>query len=624
MGDEREENVPKTLGEYFSKLEMSSTEKERIGLLISKQSIPNYIIKTYASKTHGYALFTNHASIDGFRKGRVTEKIALQQIFSHLKVGESKKNRPYWEIYRESAIDYVQAEFKHLNQLVDEISLETVPDPTEALKLACQNADRFSATREDFEKLYNFWWMPRIENVDEIFELVKFQDSDREKEEADKRIFVDVENLKQQYGELFDLVEPISSKVESLIDEQVTLATRIHNVENQVNKLVKTQEEINCALRKGITEEVLESALKELSENQKSDILAHKEALDETRITIEELKNQSLTEFQKIEAIDDKLASLSPLLESKSTRSRATDTENVRSTKYKSPLSLPPIKTPSNFQLTTELEFVNQWVRYLFQEYSISISLEQALIYQGLFLANRCIVAEYLLVKSWLECLNWLQFTMHLSASPMWSTEEDWADGAEFLFTPQTTQPRILIIHSFEAGLPDCYLSPSLKLWTVQQETVTLCKLFLVIGSDHEEELGYPHVLELAAYIPPQDYNKSRDIDIKQDLPVPSPVQNTSLFGVDPIIAEQWLQNDLNLGIYFKDIQSNMGMPLSRDVILNIGKVSGKIEKFIETRSAVSASIYYNLLPWYRALYGDISHTEFISELKQLNYGGYE
>ena len=624
MGDEREENVPKTLGEYFSTLEMSSMEKERIGSIISKQSIPNHIIKTYASKTKQYEHFINHAPIAGFRKGKANEKLALQQIINHLKLGESKKNKPYWEIYRESAIDYVQAEFKHLNQLVNEISLETVPDPTEALKLACQNADRFCATREDFEKLYNFWWIPRIENVDEIFELVKFQDSDREKEEAAKRLFVDVENLKQQYGELFDLIETTSSKVESLIEAQVTFTTRINNVEDQLNKLIETQEKLNSALRKGITEEELDSALKELSENQKAEVLAHTEALDETRVTIEELKKESLTEFEKIEAIDVKLASLSQLLESKPTGSRATDTENVRSTKYKSPLSLPPTKIPSNFQLTTELDFIHQWVKYLFQEYSISISFEQALTYQGLFLANRCIVTEYLLVKSWLECLNWQQFTMHMSASPMWSTEEDWSEGAEFLFTPQTIQPRILIIHGFEAGLPDCYLSPSLKLWTVQQETVALRKLFLVIGSDHEKELGYPHVLELAAYIPPQDYNKSRDIDIKQDLPGPSPIQNTSLFGVDPIIAEQWLQNDLNLGIYFKDIQSNMGMPLSRDVILNIGKVSGQIEKFIETRSAVSASIYYNLLPWYRALYGDISHAEFISELKQLNYGGYE
>jgi len=483
-----------TLGNIFSSGDIIPEEKSRIAFLAAKSnSLPAYVLTTYASKTKPYVrVFQKKERIAGFRPGTsLYNKQAISKLIGYLNSTNNGKGELVWDIYRYAAIDFVVKELPALNKLVSEIGYEgSDHDAIEQIKTICVNAYDYGVTGDDVRKFYEICWIPRVPNIEEFLPLCLIQDEAREQKRQIRDLVESLEDLRKSLEDTSNQVKAQSKLIEKINNLASKDSDKISMVEAMTQSLTKEVDSriepfddivlqlddkfrlLDQQVRERITAEALKTELDKLSKENKT-------AINQTQEIVSSALTKSADDIStELKDLESRFMSFSKESPAKTYLApEASHTSPI--VKYKSPLSavLPCEHVP--YKINRELDFLNSWKSYLQKHHNTPISFEQAIAYHAAFLSSNVIISGLSLVNSWIDCLGWRPFATHMVSSPIWTSEEDWSLGAEHVFCKNSKRiPRFLIIHNYDVGLVDCYLTPSLSLWALQGEPSGFSKIF--------------------------------------------------------------------------------------------------------------------------------------------------
>lgn len=626
------------LGDYFSDLKIPSDERKRIASLAENKKLPANIIKTYVTQTKLYReIFQKREKIPGFRAGTPAyDKQAVHRIIQYLGNERHRRYDFFWEMYRSSAVKYVITELPALDKLMRETPLsDGTHDPADSFRTACSNAALFDVSEEDLQKFYEIWWMPRFPNVDEMISLCSIRDPGMERERKLNLALSDIDAIKSKIADLCSSLEQISSRhfssesttksydsrfelVESNLSQLAkeisiisnsasnNVETRFTQIDDRIARLAERQKALESNQNETLSAKEIKAELKKSLDESRRGAIEVKSSFDKAKELLglelkKSIDDRYRPEFEKIEA---KITSLSTL---SVRRDGSVPFQFTNSTsKYRSPLNANSYRHPSQYRIKGESEFIAAWIAHLLQSIGVVLSFEQAFAYHLLFVANNVIIADFELVQSWIECMGWQSFSMNIVASPIWSTEEDWAPGAEHLFSENPAKtPKLLVIHNFDVGLSDCYLAPSLQLWNMSREFHGRSKLFLIPGDDNREA---PHqVHEHAAAFQSFDTLNEFRIELKPGCKVPKPLSGQIPVGVSPEIFDEWNRTSNSIESDLRAIQSETGISLSRGVVTNFRRTVNVASRLLTEVSSFNIGIHYLILPWVKAKYGQVA-----------------
>lgn len=643
----------KRLGKFFQSYEPPEDEKKRIAEIANNGGIPALIITKYAPETDPYRdRFIKEEQIPGFsRPGKgAWHKQATQRIIHYLKDSESWNTQFIWMLYQHSATQWVIKELPALNKLLSQVEPPADDDPAEHLRAICSNAMEFGVTQDDVRKFYEAWWIPRTDRFEELLSLCLVNDEARVQSRKLALLSTAIEEVKKSVIELSATATSHSAANDSLKTLLENESTRIDNFESSMKHLRKALQTTNDAITSAVSPKIrplensitnINAQLKKLEQLIKSSTsdgptkVDLKKVADSLRADVvkstaaarADLAN-GITASQEAlaKSLKENLATGIAEFESKLTgafkeigkkRETAATQAPLPTQVYVSPLSPFLSRAPLHPKLTSELDLVNSWITQLSRAEGITLSLEQAIAYHSMFLASYAVICEHRLVQLWIDCLGWQQHVMHLVASPVWSTEEDWAAGAEFLFKEKASRaPRILVIHNYDVGLPDCYLAPSLRLWSLHEEPKGLAKIFL-IPTRHADQIS-AQILEDAGYIPESDYSSARSLALNDRIKLPHALGHDIPTGVDPKTALEWISAIPKLDYDFGVIRKSMDLAVHSRIKSAILKTAAAASRYLNEPCSIGAGMNHHLLPWVRAKHGESAYSELGAFLKQL------
>ncbi len=535
---------------------------------------------------------------------------------------------------------------RNKNQLISEINITPFVDVmlvllvvfmvTAPMMISGINVD----LPKDVKKLYESWWIPRIENIDELLKLCSIENETNTQKKQIIKLFENIEELKTS---LKDLTDQISSQGElasgandlaienqdkiaatessvGVLDKKVSeLGTKIISeinthakpLDEKISKLTERLKLLDQQVQQGVTTKDLKADLKKLSDETKTTMSQALQALS-GQLT-KSIKDDVSSEFKELES--KFLSMTKEMIKKSGVSTEALANIPSAGARYRSPLSskLPGGTVP--YRINQELDFINCWLSHLAVTQGIDISFEQAAAYHAAFLANHVIISDLRLIASWVDCLGWRQFAMHMVASPTWASEEDWGVGAEHLFKEESQhQPKLLMIHNYDVGLPDCYLAPSLLLWALHGDSKGLSKIFLIPS---QEAPPSSQILEHAVYIGTDDHKSIRSLSLRSGARTPSPIRQKMPTGVDPRTVFQWLQPPGQLDYDFTIIHRSLSLEISQRLIGNFRKTASLAGRYLDEPFALGAGMHHQILPWVRSRYGDSAYGELGAFLKQ-------
>ena len=632
---------PKRLGEFFESYKFTNEERLRLAGLASSGGLPSYILSKYATTTKAYReVFQKKEKIAGFRPGTPAyDKQAIPRIIKRLKETTGGDFKFFWELYRTSAITYVIEELPSLNSLLLETAAPAnTEDTIEVLKTVCSSASEFGVSPDDIKKLYEAWWIPRIDSLEQLLPLCAIQDEARIQKRQSAKLVSELDNIKTAIKEVTDR---LSAHVETTAEAEAAASVdreKISEIETLLQDLSKRMAELPTvtdvdSIAKSLDERIskLNERLKPLEQIAKDGFTAKdlkaelKKSSDESRSALtkyQEISSASTKALKeeigsRLNEIETQIASNAKEL-SKKRDVVASVVSTGTTLRYKSPLSAVLGSGPTPNKITHELDFINSWVSTLSRSHGVAVSFEQAVAYHCAYLANAVVVSELSLIRSWIDCLGWKPYTMHAVASPTWTSEEDWEAGARHLFAPHDGKlsPRILIIHNYDVGLSDCYLAPSLLLWSLHAEEKGLSKIFLVPSQQGQSPCH--QVLEHAVHIGESDYLATRDLSFREGIRIPEPIRKEIPIGVDPRLATQWLSGLSKISFDFTSIEKSLSLSLSQLLKTNFSRTASLATKYFSDPFATGIAMHHQVLPWIRARHGESSYSEVGAFLKQL------
>jgi hypothetical protein len=285
---------------------------------------------------------------------------------------------------------------------------------------------------------------------------------------------------------------------------------------------------------------------------------------------------------------------------------------------YRSPLIGPLSHTLASYKLTSELDFVNCWLQHLSHSHDIALTFEQALAYHRAFLGSHVVICERVFALSWIDCLAWQPFTLHMAASPTWSCEEDWAHGAEHLFRRESGRPpHLLVVHNYELGIPECYLTPSLALWALRGESRGLSKLFLLPArNDH---VPSPSVLEHAICFVNNSHLTTRPLDLKDGMRTPPMPHHELPLGADPKVVAQWAKPTGPIAFDHSNLQRGLKCRLAPNLVASFERTAAFLGRYLADRFAVDIAMHHQVIPWVQLIYGEAKATELSNLLSAMS-----
>lgn len=252
------------------------------------------------------------------------------------------------------------------------------------------------------------------------------------------------------------------------------------------------------------------------------------------------------------------------------------------------------------FEISDQATFVAAWIAHLQKTYGVDISFPAAAAIHAVFLSNRIVVCDFATVRSWLECLRWQQFSKNLVASPLWSKEADWYQATTFLFQQDpSTDPRVVILHNFNAGLVDCYLVPSLLLWNLRTNSSGLNKLFLIPTSGPTNSHS-ALLLEQVAYVEAHSLISQNALVLKENFGKAPSIRDTLPMGVDPQLVASWLPMDTANTIAVPPSNTS-DFDLSPWVVQHFKRTRTFLAHYLGAESATEVATSAHLLPWLHA-----------------------
>lgn len=266
---------------------------------------------------------------------------------------------------------------------------------------------------------------------------------------------------------------------------------------------------------------------------------------------------------------------------------------------YRSPLSSGNTEGAIPFKVNNEKVFLDSWFTCLARNYEIAITPEQLLAFHSVYSANRVVMTDRNLLSAWLDCLGWKRFVKHIVASPLWSKEEDWREGAEFVFEDRKDKltPRILIIHNFDIGILDCYLSPTLLLWSLKARSSELTKIFLIPAESAIPSLTTA-LMEHAAKVDIHDIAPTTKLRVEGSHWQVQLSRGTLQMGVEPKIWLQWSKSETKSNFDLKSLEKPLSLNFGDFAAANFFATANLARKFLDEDSAAGVAMHHNLLPW--------------------------
>ena len=638
-------NTPqrKSLGRIFPRLEVSTEEAQRLAKLAASDTLVRYVVTRYARLTEPYReVFSKKEKVKGFRqgKGEAYHKEALRVLVDILKSPSDPRYVICWEIYKQAAVQYIQKELCALDKLMSEIGYDADLNARDLLTAVCSNAAYYDVSQSDVSCLYEVWWIPRIDDFESVLALCSQKDEAKIQAKQLQQLASALEKLREHVATLTqqvdsqsarqveanqllnsqaarsdanqELIRTIETKITGLLDSFISDSnSRFSKFDEKFLKTstqVSAHEELLREARK--TQNVITELRKKIEENT-SGI----EVIQQLQVDFTKEVNDVLT--KKNDELEEKLQQFAEQITS---RERAGTSQNqpIHGTPaYRSPLLTTASPPHAAYKLSKEIDFLSSWSVHLSRTHGVTIPFEQLVAFHCVFLANKVAIGDLKLLSSWIHCLGWNSFSKDIVASPIWSAEEDWSIGALHLFSElKTTAPKLLVIHNYDVGIVDCYLAPTLLLWSLQDDRPNFHKLFLVPG--HEPQPLSPQVLEHAATVSLVDCRTECHLRLLEPVPQLVSSRKELPLGVEPKIANQWIQKLQPSEHDLTTIQNSMQLDLSDWVVSAFHRTVSVATRFFDDASAVGVGMKHHVLPWVRAKYGESSHNDLDAYLRQL------
>lgn len=639
-------NSAGSLGDFFSSFPFPAEEKARLADLASNGSTPGHIVKKYVTTTKGYRDgFLKAERIAGFRPGsRLYKEQAVRRIVTHLSEPSHRKYNLYWDLYKDAAVAFIKNELPALDRLLTEVSS---PNGTRAvsdmLKAICASAADYGVMPADIATFYQIWGVPRIENFEAMLpEWLKPDESSAQKRQLTRvlsetaALRAIVEKLEATIGKNTDERAEERSRVTSSLDQHRSTEKMVQGLSLQVSKLLETSASVD-AIRNlderlsTLTDKVNRLADKAKAPREEISIRDLQKLANDMKLGIAssstELANTLTTRAREelavtTGALEAKISALATELSERREGTASAGGASPRMGGYRSPLIGIHSNSHATYKLTAELDFINAWLHHLLRSHDLALTFEQAVAYHRAFLGSRVVVCDRILALSWIHCLAWQPFTLHMAASPTWSSEEDWAPGAEHLFRPDTGRtPHFVVLHNYDIGLPECYLAPSLALWVLQRESSWQSKLFLVPARpDHTPSA---HILEHAVCFSNNEYITTRSLQLGDGVRAPPQLHRDLSLGAEPKIVAQWATPTSHVDYSLTSIQRALKCRMTLDVVSSFERVASFVGRYLDASSAISFTMHHQVIPWVQATYGEAKATE-LSNLLQTMAGSVE
>lgn len=607
---------------------LDRTEQLRIVTELSNKTLPWIVLNRYAPKNKEFKKFEKNEKIRGFsRPGPERSRHIMLNVVKYLKDEKAKDHHFLWGVYRLSAIQFVVNELAALNKLVTEVeyhgeNLETSIIITEI----CSNAYEYSVSVEDISKLYDLWWLKRIANFEDLLPLCSKVNENRRQAKALSKLTESVDKstsalsviskrLDEFKKSVNDLEINLQSEVEARKAVELAIAkadTKIEKSKDSIEKGIANRfttveerfaqnsshiKELEGKLSTDRTTQVMENRIRKITDDTKASIAALK-------LEVERIQQQTTEKVESIEqTVFTMTAQLSDIRDSKSYPSSSSQS-------YRSPLLLPSQKSVPAFKINKELDFISSWSSIL-KNTKFVLTTEQIISFHCLLVASPIVICDYSLVETWVQCLGWQSMTKHLAATPLWSREEDWGGGANYLFGPATSRnPRFLVIHNFDVGVVDCYLSPSILLWSLQRiKEEPTNKLFLVPKGDGQQI--DPDLLEDAVWINLSD--TPMNLNLKQT----TVSQTSRSVGVDPKVFLEWSGTTKQLSNDLSWLRNKSKIDFSDRLLNTFERTLSAAGRYFDESSAIEIARHYQLLPWLR-LKHESQYEEILDHLSEI------
>ncbi len=613
----------------------------RLAGLAANGGTPGHVVKKYVTRTDAYKnTFIKKERIAGERPGTPTYKErAIRQIINVLSEPSHPKYKFYWTLYKDAAIAFIKAELPQLDKLLAEVQVTEGPtEIADLFRTVCANAAEFGVSPDHITSFYDVWGVPRIEDFDaQLQNWLKDEDGNAPKRQL-ARLTSEMTKLRALVEELGatvrkheEVIAEDGNDVYVSLEQHRTLEQRVQLLSQQVSDQLATSakdettkridervaglaEKLNRLTEKVKVprEEVSTKDLQKLANETKLGIASS--VSDLTDALTKKLREELSAATGELEA---KITALSSELSKRREGIATTTVGNAGVGGYRSPLIGIHSHSHAPYRLTAELDFVNSWRHYLSQSYDIALTFEQAVAYHRAFLGSPVVVCDRIFALSWIHCLAWQPFTLHMAASPTWSSEEDWAQGAEHLFRRDSGRsPRLLVLHNYDVGLPDCYLAPSLALWALQRESAGLSKLFLLPARlDHPPSA---QVLEHAVCFSNNEYITTRPLELKDGVRLPPTPHREPPLGAEPKVVAQWSAPHAHIAYDLASIERAIKCRMMVDLAASFDRTASFIARYVDEASAIALTMHHQVIPWIQATYGEAKATELSNLIKTM------
>lgn len=637
---------PRSLGDFFSAYTFPEEESLRLAALAAQEgSIAAHIITRYVTRTEFYqSHFVKREKIAGCRPGSpLYKQRAIQRIVGYLgnNAGEPLHVVAV-RLYRAAASLFIEEELSNLNKLLTEIQVtEDTPSASDALKTVCSRAPDYGVTAEHITKFYEAWGIPRVDGFKDALSVWMQADEAHlqkrqllslaselsalrtELRDASAALAKQAESLERDHQEATadrervrshnDTLESLSQRLADLVRGTESAEPRINALEERISRV---SEKVTQAHREQLSRQDLKADFHKLETSTKAAIGHASEA---TTAALSRALQQDIEALRG--EFDSKLAAHAADLSKRRESHSAVGGSVVVATGYKSPLVGVLNHIPNPNKLTSEPDFVNSWKHHLSRSFDVVLSIEEAFAYHRAFLANHVVICDRALAQSWIDCLGWHSSTIHMAASPTWSSEEDWAQGAEHVFKrDQGRLARFVVIHNYDVGLTDCYLAPSLTLWALQGDARHLSKIFLLSSTQGQplSSLLLEHAIVCTDEIP-----RTPSLSLRDGVRVPSELHRDIPMGVEPKLVAHWAQQIEAVDYDLTALQSSLKCRISPDIVNNFRKTTSFAARFLDDTSSIGLALHHQVAPWIHATYGDDRFNAFETFLKQLQDSGY-
>ena len=613
------------IAKYLLSLKLDNESRQRISEVIRNEGTSFQAIKKYATETE---IFTKHAhkvlKINGFRHGTQAFKDrAVARILDDLSNENGKNLKFLWDLYENSAIEFIVKDLSHLNKLLSEVQFNPSDTPEDILKLICKNAFYYFVEPKEVSALYEVWHIPRIKNFDEIIKLCEtgneFTRENRiiikELIRDEERNSAEIKNLQKSIESTVKENESWAEKIKNSIQSAETKAKKVDTVKNE-KEFKKIKEEIK-SLKIKINNfdtdlKQIRNSLKTLKEEIKSKNIE----IDYNEIS--EKVNKKNQKFKQSieESVSERIVNAESLVDIKIDNKMKEIKEEVskltKENLYVSPLEhTPKLKKVQSYKIVEIPQFLSSWKNKIDQTHINANNQQLLALHLGYMHSPVIIVHDEFLLDTWIETLAWEPFTKNIPVSPTWLRESDWASGAEFLSGASSISPRFLKFRNFDIGLTDSYLFPSLDFWHHSKNN-SLKKIFLL-----PSEEGF-HLSKNISNLTSLQYEFDETLLTLRrgtDLRIKSKFIKNPL-GLSPKTYQKWAENKMQINIELKQILMSTGVTLSHMIRQQFIVLAEALNYYFDEKDSVVNSARLTLVPWIRINYDEPISLDFLDLLK--------